>query len=315
MKIDPVTPAILSRCVIAVPPLARNADLSLNRDENARLVRHLEAGGVTTLLYGGNANLYHVALSEYADLLTMLAALAEPDTTCIPSVGPSFGMMMDQADILRSFSFPAAMILPTRDAITASGLATAVRRFVDRAGCPAVLYVKHEDFVDSESVRRLDADGCLSWIKYAVVRRTPSADAFLEQLIDAVGPARIVSGMGEQPAVCHMRDFRLGGFTSGCVCIAPRRSMELLQAVQARRFAQAERIRVQFQPLETLRDRIHPVRVLHHAVRLAGIADTGPLLPMLSTLEPQDLAAIRAALRPLLDEHAAPADGGRTPAT
>ena len=37
-------------------------------------------------------------------------------------------------------------------------------------------------------------------------------------------------------------------------------------------------------PLEDLRDGISPLRVLHAAVHLAGIADTGPLLPYLANV-------------------------------
>jgi hypothetical protein len=51
---------------MAVPPLARNVDKDdLIAEENRRLIEHMEAGGVRTLLYGGNANLYHVAVSEH----------------------------------------------------------------------------------------------------------------------------------------------------------------------------------------------------------------------------------------------------------
>ena len=58
MKTTPVNaPADLRSSVIAVPPLCRNADLSLSRAENEKLVNHMYAGGIRTLLYGGNANL------------------------------------------------------------------------------------------------------------------------------------------------------------------------------------------------------------------------------------------------------------------
>jgi len=70
-----LTPAQLTGSVLAVPPLCRNADYSLNDAENAKLIRHIEAGGIRTLLYGGNANFYHVALSEYDALLGLLAQL------------------------------------------------------------------------------------------------------------------------------------------------------------------------------------------------------------------------------------------------
>ena len=42
--------------VFAVPPLARHADLTPNRAANAALIRHIEAGGIRALMYGGNAN-------------------------------------------------------------------------------------------------------------------------------------------------------------------------------------------------------------------------------------------------------------------
>ena len=38
----------------------------------------------------------------------------------------------------------------------------------------------------------------------------------------SVDRSLVVSGMGELPAIIHLRDFGLAGFTSGCVCIAPR---------------------------------------------------------------------------------------------
>jgi dihydrodipicolinate synthase/N-acetylneuraminate lyase len=300
MLTHPVTPETLAASVIAVPPLARSADLRLNVAENRRLIRYLEAGGVRTLLYGGNAVLGHAALSEYGDLLAMITDAAAEETFVIPSVGPGFGVMMDQAAVLRDFPFPTAMVLPTRDPTTPAGIGTGLRRFVDRSGRPAVLYLKQDGVLDSGTIGRMLRDGLISWIKYAIVRANPADDSFLRGLIDTVGPERIVSGMGEQPAIVHLRDFGLSGFTSGCVCIAPRLSMDLLRAVQASDFETAERIRAKFEPLERLRDTISPVRVLHAAVQLAGVAETGPITPLLSPIEAGDRPAIEAAAKSLL---------------
>ena len=49
MKTSPVTVQDLQRSVIAVPPLARHADLSLNEGANQKLLRHLEAVSYTHL--------------------------------------------------------------------------------------------------------------------------------------------------------------------------------------------------------------------------------------------------------------------------
>ena len=300
MNTQPMTSATLSSSVIAVPPVARDKDLRWNVAENIKLIKHLEAGGITTLLYGGNAALANVSLSEYPALLKFLRESVSDRTTVVPSVGPHFGMLMDQAEILRDYSFPTVMLLPSKDAMTPTGLATGIRRFVDRLGQPIVLYIKQDGMVDIETVQRLMSDGLLSWIKYAIVRKDPAQDSYLSSMIDAIGPGLIVSGMGEQPAIVHMRDFKLAGFTAGCVCVAPALSTSLLQAILRQDFTAAERIRQQFAPLEALRDQINPVRVLHAAVRLAGISDTGPITPFWSPVSATEEQAIEAAAKELL---------------
>ena len=301
MNQSEITPETLAGSVISVPPLARNADFSLNRDENEKLIRHLEGGGVSTLLYGGNAILYHVALSEYAELLQMMTDLAGDNTLMIPSVGPAYGTMMDQAAILREFNFPTAMILPTRDVVTSSGVASAVRHFVEKTSKPAVLYIKNDGFIEVDAVKKLMNDGLLSWIKYAVVREDTSNDPYLRELADAVGTERIVSGIGEQPAIVHLRDFGLNCFTSGCVCVAPGKSMEMLRSIRTGDFEVAEQIRSIFKPLENLRNSINPIRVLHTAVALSGIANTGPIIPLMSELDDSNKPAIQAVAAQLLE--------------
>jgi dihydrodipicolinate synthase/N-acetylneuraminate lyase len=284
--------------VLAVPPLARNADLSLNEPENRKLVRHIEAGGVRTLLYGGNANFYHVPPSEYEALLAFLAEAAGESTLVIPSVGPAFGTMTDQARMLRRHKFPTAMVLPQVGITTSEGVADGVERFVNAAGIPALLYVKHDGYVEPRDVKRLADRKLISAIKYATVRDDARQDVYLRRLLDVTDRRIVISGIGEQPAIVHLRDFGLAGFTSGCVCVAPRLSAAMLRATRAGDWEKAERVRSIFKPLEDLRNAINPIRVLHEAVRLAGIADTGPLLPLLTNVSAEHHPAIRdAALR------------------
>jgi dihydrodipicolinate synthase/N-acetylneuraminate lyase len=285
---------------MAVPPLSRRLDFTLNEGANERIIRHLEAGGVRLLLYGGNANLYHVPLSEYEPLLAMLARIAGPDTLVIPSAGPSYGMLVDQAKIIRRFAFPTVMVLPQQGLTTSVGVATGIRRFVEASGVPALLYIKHDGFIEPEEVAALDRDGLLSGIKYATVRNDASVDPYLRRLVEVVDRAKIISGIGEQPAIIHTRDFGLGGFTSGCVCVAPRLSQQMLAAMRVGAWEEADRIRSVFRPLEDLRNAINPIRVLHRAVEGAGIAPTGPLLPLLSNVEVEHEAAIDAAASALL---------------
>jgi dihydrodipicolinate synthase/N-acetylneuraminate lyase len=300
MYTGPTTFAKLQGSVIAVPPLARNADLTLNKAENTKLIRHLESGGVNTLLYGGNANLYNIALSEYDALLRMLTEVVAKDTWVVPSLGPSFGMMMDQAKILKQHAFPTAMVLPPSFAYTPAGLATGIRKAVEVYGKPIVLYLKEEHILGVEDTKKLVDDKLVSWIKYAVVRKDPAQDAYLAKLVSVVDPKIIISGIGEQPAIIHMRDFGVAGFTAGCVCVAPKPSAALLKAILAKNWGEAERLRALFVGLEDLRNAISPIRVLHEAVSLSGVADMGPILPILSPISDEQKIQVGAAARALL---------------
>lgn len=300
MYTGPTTFAKLQGSVIAVPPLARNADLSLNRAANQSLIRHLEAGGVSTLMYGGNANFYNVGLYEYASILDMLEELAAPGSWVIPSVGPDFGKMMDQAAILRGRKFPTAMALPQTFPMTPAGVETGLKRLADKMGKKIIVYIKAEGFTTPESVKNLVESGIVAAIKYAIVRKDPKEDAFLSKLVELVDRKLIISGIGERPAIVHLRDFGLNAFTSGSVCIGPRGSMALLAALKRKDYATAEKIRSAYIALEDCRDTLSPIRVLHEAVRLAGVADTGPMLPILSNIEPEHHAAIRKAASELL---------------
>ncbi len=289
----------LRNSVIAVPPLARDHAMKLDGPANRTLIQYLERGGISHLLYGGNAIFYHLAPSEYAKALTLLVENAGPRTLVCPSAGPTYGLMMDHADVLRDFDFPTVMVLPQRDITDHAGIARGVRDFAEKLGKPIVLYLKFDRWLPVDAVRRLFQDGLISWIKYAVVREDPQQDPYLSELIQAVPADRMVSGIGEQPAIIHTRDFGLAGYTSGCVCVAPRRSMEMLGCLSRSAWDAAERIREKFVPLEDLRNSINPIRVLHRAVELAGITSTGPVLPLLGDIPQQDYARVQEAAQAL----------------
>jgi dihydrodipicolinate synthase/N-acetylneuraminate lyase len=295
--------------VFAVPPLPRRADSrrSLNFDAAECVARHIEAGGITRYLYGGNAFLYHITLDEYEALLDWLAGFGETRWP-IPSVGPSFGRAIDQARLLKRHRFPAAMVLPCNDPRDARGMEAGMREIAAAAGVPLILYLKSEDAFGSDKeagldvVGRLIDQGIAVAIKYAVVLDDPRRDPYLDGLLRRVDRRRVISGMGERPAVVHMRDFALPGLTTGSGCIASRLCAALFERANEKDWARAEELRSQFMPLEDLRDAWGPARVLHHATELAGIAPTGPIPPYVSALgarQVQELAPVARQLREL----------------
>jgi len=301
MKTTPVTPADLAASVLSVPPLARNANFAIDKAENAKLLNHLRSGGVRTFMYGGNANLYNIGVSELRSLSETLIDLARDDDWMIPSIGSDFGKAMDQAAVMRDLPFPTVMVLPHKAQSTPSGVAIGIRKIADAYGKPVIAYVKDEGYVEAADMGKLVKDGAVCAIKYAIVRDEPKNDDFLSELVNCVDRSKIISGIGERPAIDHLTKFGLQAFTSGSVCVAPGLSMALLRAIKGNNLKEAERIRALFIPLEDQRDKHSPLRVLHDAVRLAGISNTGPMQPYLSGFsDPAILGAIEKAAKELL---------------
>jgi dihydrodipicolinate synthase/N-acetylneuraminate lyase len=292
--------------VFAVPPLPRHTDerRTINFEAAEAVARHIEAGGITRFLYGGNAFLYHISLEEYGGLLGWLGGFSTSRWP-IPSLGPSFGHAMDQAKLVRRHSFRCAMMLPCGDPRDARGMEAGLREIAQAAGLPLIVYLKSEDGFGSDKEEGLDAvgrlidDGVAVAIKYAVVRDDAGTDAYLDGLLRRVDRRRVISGMGERPAVVHLRDFRLAGLTTGSGCIAPRRCSDLFAACRREDWPEAEGLRADFMPLEDLRDGWGPARVLHHATELAGIAPAGPIPPYVSGLAAHQLRALAPVARAL----------------
>jgi dihydrodipicolinate synthase/N-acetylneuraminate lyase len=299
------------RGVFPVPPLARKNDSRRSIDfvQNDRIVLHIAGGGLTRFIYGGNAFLYHVTLGEYESLLDWLNGFAD-DLWAIPSLGPSYGRAMDQASILRRYKFPCAMALPCGDPRDAKGLETGLREIAESANTPLILYLKEENNfgADKEAgldvVARLADEGVCVAIKYAVVRQNPAEDHYLDSLLKRVDRARVISGIGERPAVVHMRDWMLPGFTTGSGCVAPGLSGRIFEACVNEDYETAEKLRAEFLPLEDLRDAWSPAKVLHSATQLAGVAETGPVAPFLSSLSEEQLKELAPVARALVEKNA-----------
>lgn len=303
MKVTDIQYPDLAASVISVPPLACDGDYGMGREANSILIRHLEAGGVKTIMYGGNANFYNIPVSAYARTLETLIELVSDDTWIIPSYGPDFGRTMDQVPILRSLGFPTAMPLPSSGPCTEAGLASALRKASDMLGKPLMLYAKTDNYLPPNLVGKLIDDGVVGTIKYAVVREDPSRDAYLGALLDHVDPRRIISGIGERPVVVHFEEFGLSSFTSGSVSVAPALSNRIRLALADRNYDEARRQRALFIPIEDLRDRLGPARVVHDAVTLAGIANMGPMAPLQSNLTAEEAVEVGPVAKALLAQN------------
>jgi dihydrodipicolinate synthase/N-acetylneuraminate lyase len=131
------------------------------------------------------------------------------------------------------------------------------------------------------------------------VRENTTRDDYLDSLLKRVDRALVISGIGERPAVTHLREWKLPGFTTGSGCVAPHLSQELFASCARGDFNQAEELRAEFMALEDLRDAWGPARVLHAAVAEAQIAQTGKIPPFVSGLNQEQLQTLSSVAREL----------------
>ena len=109
--------AVDLRGVFSVPPLPRKADgrRSLDFDAAELVAKHIETGGITRYLYGGNAFLYHITLAEYEALVDWLVrfrpdamgnsqrrAIVRPRDGSVVPAAASFVPLRDGAAVRRS---------------------------------------------------------------------------------------------------------------------------------------------------------------------------------------------------------------------
>ena len=134
----------------------------------------------------------------------------------------------------------------------------------------------------------------------------PKQDAVLADLVQRIGADLLISGIGERPVIDHFRSFGLRAFTSGSTCVAPALSDRIRRALHAGDDATAAATREIFMPLEDARDAHSPIRILHAAVELAGIAPTGPIGEYLSVIDDaQVIEKLRPIAKDLLAHNAA----------
>lgn len=301
-----LTPADYAKSVVAVPPIAMTQDGDVAVSANRAIMGHIASGGITTALYGGNANIYHFGAKLFRRSIDVIMDNCPAGLNILYSAGPDFGKAMDRADDIRSAGLRNLMLLPMAFPADSRGVAEGVRRLSGKLGFGLVLYVKRDNYIDPDALGRLVENGAVCFVKYAVERPDASQDSYLDRLIAAAGSERVASGMGETPIHDHIGSRKLATYTSGAVCIAPAAANELLALYRAGDIAQAKALGQPFLNFEKTRARIGATSVLHDGMGVAGIADCGPLTPLVSNLDDRERQVISADVQSLVDaEHSA----------
>ncbi len=286
MKTTPFSSSDLTKSILSLPPVARHADGSLNAQESKKIVDWLGSAGVSTFVYGGIGGFFNIGLSDYAETLDMIELITPPDAWVIPAIGPDFGKSKDQIAILRDRAFPTAILLPMTP-VTPHGVATGLRKLSDAYGLPLMVFFKDPNYVKAHDLAALLTDGVLCTVEYGIPPEEDGSAPYLSELLDRIGSAsQIIDGMGEK-SITKTARFGIKGFTSGSGVIAPHLSMDLLRAVIEGDLERAEQLRSVFAAFDALRALHSPIPAIHDAVRLAGIAETGPFAPFFSNIDDQ----------------------------
>lgn len=296
---DSATPETLTKEVIAEPPLALRPDFTVDHDINLGLARRLRAAGIDTLLYGGNANLFSQSLAQYAQSVEVMQAAAV-EGPVIASIGPDLGKMLDQAGHIERAGLRNVMLLPLHHPADTHGTGDGVRRIAERLGFGVMVELSRDNYLRPVTLRKLRDEGAVSVVKYAVRRDNPEDDAYLDRVIEVMGRERVLSGLGEAAALDHIGKRGLPGYASGAAVLVPEAVQRLCDALRAGELAAARRMLVPLLEFDRLRNMLGPIQVLHDAVSVAGIAEMGPQLPMLSPVKAKFRADLEAAVAQLL---------------
>jgi 4-hydroxy-tetrahydrodipicolinate synthase len=304
MKTTAVTPSCLISSIIALPPIARFPDGRINVEESRKIVAWLASANVSAFMYGGIANLFNARLSEYGEVLNLIETVAPTGAWMVPAIGGDFGKAIDQVAILRDRAFPTAILLPFF-LVQPSGVATGIRKLADAYGKPLMVFYKSTDYLRSTDIAALFRDGCLCGLEYGIAPDDNGRSPHLESLLELVGSAeRIIDGSGEKTIPGNSK-FGIKGYTSGSGLLAPHISMALLEAVKQGDRSVVEKLSRHFEAFDAARANYSAIPVVHAAVRLAGIADTGPMGPFFdSDYDEKDTAEIARVAKDLMNANA-----------
>jgi dihydrodipicolinate synthase/N-acetylneuraminate lyase len=296
---DSLAPEGLAASLIAEPPLALRQDFEVARDVNERLAVRLRAAGISTLLYGGNANLFSQSLAQYAQSVELMGAVAE-HSTVIAGIGPDLGKMLDQAGLIERAGLRNVMLLPLHYPADTHGTGDGVRRIADRLGFGVIVDLCRENYLRPVTLRKLKDERAVSFAKYSVRRDNPEDDAYLDRVIEIMGRDRVISGLGEAAALDHIGKRKLPSFVSGAASLVPSAANRLFKTLQSGNLAEGRSLLIPFLEFDRLRMALGAIQVLHDAVSVAGIANMGPQIPMLSPVKAKFRDDLEAVVRQLM---------------
>jgi 4-hydroxy-tetrahydrodipicolinate synthase len=260
------------------------------------LVQRMSTAGVPVVTPNGNTSeFYSLSQTEWerANEITIKAA---GDTVVMPGVGYDIGTAGEMAAAVAQLGAPLAMVhQPVHPHQSVAGWVEYNRRIAQSTpSLGFVLYVKDSRANADALTVLLDSCPNIVGIKYAVTDPARFAEIRL-----AVGADRIVwaCGLAERWAPAFWA-VGASGFTSGLVNVAPRLSLDLLNALRHGDKDTVERLWKLIVPFERLRAEdatANNVAVVKAALAIRGVCGPG-VRPPSGTLSEEQSQQLRTVL-------------------
>ena len=292
--------ADLADSVIAEPPMAWSEDRMINLPVNLALGKHMRAGGVRTILYGGNANLSAFTLGQFEQAVELMGIVAQ-SSRVIAAIGPDFGRMLDQAGVVERSGLRNVLLLPVHHPADTHGTGDGVREIASRLGFGVIVDLCRENYLRPVTLAKLRDEGAVRLVRYSVRRDNPEDDAYLDQVIDVMGREQVFSGLGEAAALDHIGKRGLPTFTSGAAALAPAAATHLQDCLRSADLSTARTLLRPFLDFSLLGAKIGHIQILHEAANMLDLGSMGPQLPMLSAVKTKFKEDLAAAATLLLD--------------
>jgi dihydrodipicolinate synthase/N-acetylneuraminate lyase len=291
--------ADLADSVIAEPPMAWSADRTLNLKVNLALAEHMRAGGVRTVLYGGNANLSAFTLGQFEQAVELMGIVAQ-NSRVIAAIGPELGRMLDQAGAVERSGLRNVLLLPVHHPADTHGTGDGVREIASRLGFGVIVDLCRENYLRPVTLAKLRDEGAVRLVRYSVRRDNPEDDSYLDRVIEVMGREQVFSGLGEAAALDHVGKRAMLTYASGAATIAPAAAMRLHASLRRGDLATARQLIRPFVEFARLGDMLGPIQVVHDGADMLGLGAMGPPLPMLSRVKTKFRDDLEAAVTALL---------------
>jgi 4-hydroxy-tetrahydrodipicolinate synthase len=277
-----------------IPVTPFHADGTVNYGELGDVVRRIATSGIDVVVACGNTSEYASLAGEEAERVAAVTIEASAGTTALVGVGGDLWKAIDQAQKGIERGASGIMVhFPSDPYISDPGLVRYYEALAGSVDGAVVLYVRGRGFSTSVLDRVVEIENVVA-IKYA--------------LPDVLAFAEFAAGYGEAVVpICGLAElwapfFWLAGargFTSGLVNLAPKLSIEMLEALRAEDMSAAMNVWRLIAPFERLRARNANslnVSVVKEAMTLVGLLEHGAVRPPISALWAEERAELEAVL-------------------